>query len=240
MNLRKLTAILTVLALMMSISSAFPCMAADAETPPNQAMADMANGDTPTPDVTTLYFNAYIPAVGEGSIADVKRMISIYSEEGGSPAGSGALWRCIREVGEFMGREVEMAGDYSGFTVTSEGETEFLKLTPEVQQKVIDKVKEGMGGIAVTATYEDGVFTFTKLGEIQFTYTVAGAAQNEADVTVATDGTDETEATDAETQDDEKPGGAVIYTVVAAVALIAIVLLIVFKTKYSKSNKKII
>ena len=192
-------------------------------TAPNQAMQDAADGDTPTPDVTTPYFTAYIPEFSQEGIDGVKALIKTYSDGGGGPAGSGALWRCIREIGVLMGRDVEMAADYSEFTVKVEGEKEFLKLSPEVQEQVIAKVTEGMSGIAVTATYENGVFIFTKLGEVQFTYVVKNAVQSEE--TPATTDNGENAI------DDENSGSNVVFIIIGSVVLIGIVLLVVFRKK---------
>ena len=145
-----------------------------ADKTPTSAMEELAKSGKKV-DVTSTYFKAYIPGVSETYIENVKELIQIYSTDGGGPAGSGALWRCIREISELMGRKVDMAADYSKFTVEDEGITEFNKLTPEVQEKVIAKVKEGMMGIAVTANYQDGTFGFSKKGETKFTYTVIGS-----------------------------------------------------------------
>lgn len=201
---------------------------ADSSGAPNQAMADIANGDAPAPDVTATYLQAYIPGVSEEYIAKTKELIAVYSENGGGPAGSGALWRCIREIGELMGRVVDMAPDYSGFTVTQEGETEFLKLSDEVQEQVIAKVKEGMTGIAVTAQYSDGTFTFTKLGQVQFTYTVAGFSPEEPEPE---------ESPAAQVTSEPEAGSALAVIIIAAVAAVAgIVLLIVFRDKLKRRN----
>jgi hypothetical protein len=195
---------------------------------PNQGMIDAANGDAPAPDVTTLYFNAYLPGVSKEYIDKTKALIKTYSENGGGPAGSGALWRCIREIGTLMGREVDMAADYSGFTVTQEGETEFLKLPAGVQEQVIEKVKEGMSGIAVTATFADGTFSFTKLGEVQFSYTVKGA---EEPVPAA--------ATTAAATEEEggESGFHPLYLIPAAIVVIGAMLLVIFKDKIFKIKK---
>lgn len=144
---------------------------------PNKSMAEAAKDVTEPVNITKLYFEAYLPAVPAEYIDKTRELIRIYSEDGGGPAGSGALWRCIREIAELMGREVTMSADYSSFTVIKEGETEFMKLSPDMQNKIIAKVKEGMTGIAVTSNYEKGTFTFTKLGKVQFTYTVNGTSE---------------------------------------------------------------
>lgn len=157
--------------------SSSPVTSSEAASAPKSSshpsMTERPNTENPV-DVTGTYFKAYLPKVDQKYIDEIKAFIKVYSQNGGAPGGSGALWRCIREIGELMGRKVEMEGDYSAFTVLEEGITEFQDLSPEVQEKVIAKVKEAMTGIAVTASYETGTFTFSKLGKLQFSYTVKG------------------------------------------------------------------
>lgn len=207
---------------------------------PSQAMIDAANSGEPAPDVTTTYFTAYIPGVPAEYIEKTKEMIKIYSDNGGGPAGSGALWRCIREIGQFMGREVEMAPDYSSFTVTEEGVTDFMELSEEVKEKVVEKVIEGMTGIAVTASYENGTFTFTKLGEVQFTYTV----NNAPDITETETATVVEDAADMETVNTDQTKAAakenaskgVVLSLVIVVAIVALTSVgyVVYRKKYKK------
>lgn len=203
---------------------------------PTQAMADAADGDGPTPDVATTYFHAYLPGVPDEFIAEVKKLISVYSENGGGPEGSGALWRCVREAGELMGRKVEMAPDYTSFTVAGEGETEFLKLSSEAQEKVVEKVKEGMTGIAVTAEYSDGTFSFTKKGETQFAYTVKGAAAPVTETASSAEGSSSEES--GETQTADQSGSSVPVYIGLAALLCGVALLIIFRNKIFRSTFK--
>lgn len=194
-----------------------------AQTTVPAGMNEAAESGTVSPDVTKTYFNAYLPGVPESVIDEVKTLIQAYTADGGGPAGSGALWRCIREAGVLMGREVEMAADYLSYTVVTEGTARFLDLDTAAQEAVIAKVQEGIGAIAATAVYENGIFTVTKKGEVQFTYAVDGA---EPSVTTAPD----TEA--GETGASAAPTAGVIAAVVIAVVLLAVVLLIVWKDRW--------
>ncbi len=207
---------------------------------PSQAMIDAANSGEQAPDVTTTYFTAYIPGVPAEYIEKTKEMIKIYSDNGGGPAGSGALWRCIREIGEFMGREVEMAPDYTSFTVTEEGITDFMELSEEVKEKVVAKVIEGMTGIAVTASYENGTFTFTKQGEVQFTYTVNNAPgmTGVENISVVEEAADmeavNTDQTNVDTTENSSKGVVFGLVIVFAIIAIASAGYIVYRKKYRK------
>ncbi len=209
---------------------------------PSQAMLDAAESGAFVPDVTTTYFTAYLPGVPKEYIEKTKALIKTYSDNGGGPAGSGALWRCIREIGEIMGREVEMAPDYSSFEVLGEGETEFMNLSEEQKEQVIAKVKEGMTGIAVTASYEGGVFTFTKLGEVQFAYTVKNAPADTAEEETGA-GTGETASRAPEDassgESGEESGNAVILWAGITAVLIAagVAGFIIYRKRVSSKNK---
>ncbi len=139
---------------------------------------------------TRIYLNAYIPALTDREKDMIDTLIAEYAAAGGSPAGSGAMWRCIREVGTLMGVEaassVDMTAGTVVITVTKAGETYLLDCTDEVQAAVADKVKEGFAGIGCTVEFENGVFTILKDGSERLTYTLHTTAVNEEDKDTAT------------------------------------------------------
>lgn len=154
---------------------------------------------------TRMYLNAYIPALTDSEKDIIDTLIAEYAAAGGSPAGSGAMWRCIREVGTLMGVEatssVDMAAGTVVITVSKAGVTYLLDCTDEVQAAVVDKVKEGFAGIGCTVEYENGVFTILKDNSERLTYTLHTTAVSEEDKDTAA-GTDTSAEEESASEED--------------------------------------
>ena len=139
--------------------------------------------ETPTKSTTRLYLDAYIPGLSEDEKDIIEELVAEYTADGGSPAGSGTLWRCIREIGEFMGVEatsqIDMEAGTMSLVVTKEGETYLKDCSQEIQDKVIAKVAEGMAAIGATSEYADGVLKIVKDGEVRLTHRVLGVTDED-------------------------------------------------------------
>jgi len=125
---------------------------------------------------TRIYLDAYLPSLSEEAKATVETLVSEYSAETGSPAGSGAVWRCIREIGEIMGveaaRNVDMEKGTMSVTVTKAGKASFKDCTAEEQAAIIAKADETMAAIGLTSEYKNGVYQVFKNGAERLSYTL--------------------------------------------------------------------
>lgn len=134
--------------------------------------------------VTRMYLDAYIPGLSDENKTAIEALVAQYTAQGGSPAGSGAVWRIIREIGTLMGVEatsaVDMAAGSVVLTVTKEGETYFKNLEASVQDAVIAKVGEAAEGIELTYDYTDGLLTLSKNGAVSLSLQLLEAAGTSA------------------------------------------------------------
>ena len=93
---------------------------------------------------TRIYLEAYIPGLPADDMTAIENFVVEYGAEGGAPAGSGAVWRCIREIGQFMGVEAESVVDTEAGTmsvnVIKEGTMYLADCTDEVIENVMAKV----------------------------------------------------------------------------------------------------
>lgn len=169
---------------------------------------------------TRKYLDAYLPGLTEEEKNGIETLVAEYSQEGGSPAGSGALWRCIREIGELMGVEAESKVDMQAGTmqivVIKAGETYLKNCTPKVQEDVIAKAKEGLEAIGCSGEYAEGIFTVSKAGRIRMTHTVI-----EQDLISPEETEKETEQEEKETEKNPipqtgDPGSAVIFLILGS------------------------
>lgn len=125
---------------------------------------------------TRVYLNSYIPGLTEEEKDTIETLVSEYSVNGGTPAGSGAMWRCIREIGELMGvaaqSSIDMEAGTLVITVTKTGEKYLKNCSKDIQNKVIAKAIEGLSEIGCTAMYKNGVFTIKKDNVVRLVHTV--------------------------------------------------------------------
>lgn len=130
---------------------------------------------------TRIYLDAYIPGLPDDVKTAIEGLVSEYAAAGGGPAGSGAVWRCIREIGTLMGVEaksnVDMTAGTMSIEVLKEGEKYFKNLSKETQDAVIAKVEEAMSGIGFTAEYANGTVTVKKDAEVRLTYVLIPAEE---------------------------------------------------------------
>lgn len=124
-----------------------------------------------------IYMNAYIPGLTDEEKDTLEVLVNEYTANGGSPAGSGAVWRCIREIGQLMGVEatnsVDMQAGTVVVTVTKEGMADLKDASKELRAQVIAKAIEAVEAVGYTYTFENDLFTILKNGEPRFVHTMS-------------------------------------------------------------------
>ena len=151
---------------------------------------------------TRIYLNAYLPGVSDEVKDIVEALAGEYSAAGGGPAGTGALWRCIREIGQYMGVEaasnVDMAADTVTVTVTKQGDIYLRNSSVQVRKQVIAKAHEAFAAIDCTSEYAEGVFTVKKDGAVRLSYTVIIPEETGEEAAFPETGQGEQEETESE------------------------------------------
>lgn len=174
--------------------------------------------------VTRMYLDAYLPGLSEEALQALDTLVGEYT---GGPAGSGAAWRVIREIGVLMGMEVTSHVDMNVGTVTltvdKAGEPYFLNLSADVQSAVIAKAQEGLTAIGAEGSYTNGVFTIVKDGNIRLSYAfhTAPAKPTNAAATTAAGSAAAGAATAAAPAPATGEAGSLLWLAIPAVLLLA-------------------